>query len=135
MILDGRSFFSLLFGKKQQKDWRTEMLIEAGNTRGIVTREWKYVANRVPPDIEAKMKERPREVFWTGVDHHNYQTEQMYPGYWDADQLYDLKNDLYEQQNLSQEPELQAKLIQMQKHLDNVVAGLPHTFGEFGNFK
>ncbi|MEC8333782.1 MAG: sulfatase-like hydrolase/transferase, partial [Verrucomicrobiota bacterium] len=104
MILDGRSFLSLLFGKKQQKDWRTEMLIEAGNTRGIVTREWKYVANRVPPDIEAKMKERPREVFWTGVDHHNYQTEQMYPGYWDADQLYDLKNDLYEQQNLSQEP-------------------------------
>ena len=135
MILDGRSFYSLLFGKKQQKDWRTEMLIEAGNTRGIVTREWKYVANRVPPDIEAMMKERPREVFWTGVDHHNYQTEQMYPGYWDADQLYDLKNDLYEQQNLSQEPEHQAKLIQMQKYLDNVVAGLPHTFGEFGNFK
>ena len=39
------------------------------------------------------------------------------------------------QQNLSQEPERQAKLIQMQKHLDSVVAGLPHTFGEFGNFK
>ena len=135
MAKDGRSFKSLLFDKAEPKDWRTGMLIEAGNSRAIVTRDWKYVANRVTPEIQVKMTARPREVFWTGVDHHNYQTEQMYPAYWDADQLYDLNTDLYEQQNLSEEPKHQSRLEQMQKHLDGVVAGLPHTFGEFGNSK
>lgn len=135
MTEDGRSFFSQLFGKKQSEDWRTEMLIEAGNSRAIVTRDWKYIANRVTPEIQARMTARPGEVFWTGVDHHNYQTEQMYPAYWDADQLYDLNNDLYEQQNMSKESDHQVRLKQMQKCLDEVVAGLPHTFGEFGNSK
>jgi arylsulfatase A-like enzyme len=135
MTEDGHSFKSQLLGKAEPMDWRTDMLIEAGNSRAIVTRDWKYVANRVTPEIQAKMTARPREVFWTGVDHHNYQTEQMYPAYWDADQLYDLNNDLYEQQNMSKESEYQARLEQMQKRLDEVVAGLPHTFGEFGNSK
>ena len=31
--------FTLLFGKKQQKDWRTEMLIEAGIMRNCYTND------------------------------------------------------------------------------------------------
>ena len=133
MVQDGRSFTSQLFGQPEPKDWRTHMLIEAGNSRAIVTRDWKYIANRVPPEIEAKMKARPGEVFWTGVDHHNYQTEEMYPAYWDADQLYDLNKDLYEQQNLAENPEYRAQLERMQQGLEGVVSDLPHTFGEFGS--
>ena len=133
MVQDGRSFMSQLLGQPEPMDWRTSMLIEAGNSRAIVTRDWKYVANRVPPEIEAKMKARPGEVFWTGVDHHNYQTEEMYPAYWDADQLYDLNKDLYEQQNLAQNPEYHAQLERMQQDLEGMISNLPHTFGEFGS--
>ena len=133
MVQDGRSFTSQLFGQPEPKDWRTHMLIEAGNSRAIVTRDWKYVANRVPSEIEAKMEARPGEVFWTGVDHHNYQTEEMYPAYWDADQLYDLNKDLYEQQNLAKNPEYRAQLERMQQGLEGMVSDLPHTFGEFGS--
>ncbi|HBO56960.1 MAG TPA: hypothetical protein DD622_00830 [Opitutae bacterium] len=132
MSLDGSSFLPQLMSQAEPKDWRTSMLIEAGNSRAIVTRDWKYIANRVPPKVAAKMAARPREVFWTGVDHHNYQTEKMYPAYWDADQLYDLNEDLYEQQNLSQHSDYQNQLERMQKELQLVISTLPHTFGEFG---
>ncbi|NQY33162.1 MAG: sulfatase-like hydrolase/transferase [Coraliomargarita sp.] len=132
MTLDGRSFEAQLLGQPEPRDWRTSMLIEAGNSRGIVSRNWKYVANRVPPEIEAKMQARPKEVFWTGVDHHNYQTEQMYPAYWDADQLYDLSKDLYEQQNLVGNPEYHTQLKNYQALLESAVSTLPHRFGEFG---
>ncbi|MEC9228658.1 MAG: hypothetical protein VYA21_07490 [Verrucomicrobiota bacterium] len=132
MSIDGCSFLTQLMSQAEPKDWRASMLIEAGNSRAIVTRDWKYIANRVPPKVAAKMAARPREVFWTGVDHHNYQTEKMYPAYWDADQLYDLNEDLYEQQNLSQHPDYQKQLVKMQKELQLVISTLPHTFGEFG---
>lgn len=135
MRLDGRSFEPQLVGQPEPQDWRTSMLIEAGNSRAIVSRDWKYVANRVPPEIEATMKSRPGEVFWTGLDHHNYSTEEMYPSYWDADQLYDLNKDLYEQQNLAENPEYSAQLKRKQKDLEAVVSSLPHTFGEFGSSK
>jgi hypothetical protein len=107
------------------------MLIEAGNSKGVVSRGWKYLANRVTPEIEAKMKARPREVFWSGFDHHNYQNENMYPSFWDADQLFDLNRDLYEQRNLAKDPAYGAQLKKMQGELSKYVESLPHTFGEF----
>jgi hypothetical protein len=57
----------------------------------------------------------------------------MYPAYWDADQLYDLNKDLYEQQNLAENPEYRAQLERMQLGLEGMVSDLPHTFGEFGS--
>lgn len=131
MAHDGRSLRLLLAGKPEPKDWRKSMLIEAGNSKGVVSRDWKYVANRVTPEIAAKMKARPGEVFWTGLDHHNYSNEEMYPAYWETDQLYDLRNDLYEQNNLAANPEYAAQLQAMRKRLSGYVADLPHTFGEF----
>lgn len=129
---DSLSFVPQLAGKPEPKGWQTSMLIEAGNSKGVVTHDWKYIANRVPPEIEAKMKARPGEVFWTGLDHHNYSNEEMYPAYWDADQLFDLNADLYEQKNLAENPEYAKQLKTMQKELSKYVTDLPHTFGEFG---
>ena len=57
----------------------------------------------------------------------------MYPAYWDADQLYDLNKDLYEQQNLAENPEYRAQLERMQQGLGVMISDLPHTFGEFGS--
>lgn len=132
MNLDGRSFLPLMLGDEEPSDWRTSLFIEAGNSRAVVTKKWKYIANRVTPEIEQRMKERPGEVYWTGVDHHNYNTENMYPGYWDADQLYDLDADLYEQNNIFRSSASCKVIPELKKEMDRYVAGLPHTFGEFG---
>ena len=128
---DSLSFVRQLAGKPEPKNWREYMLIEAGNSKGVVSRGWKYLANRVTPEIEAKMKARPYEVFWSGFDHHNYQNENMYPSFWDADQLFDLNRDLYEQRNLAKDPAYGAQLKKMQGELSKYVESLPHTFGEF----
>lgn len=131
MAQDSRSFVPQLAGKPEPKDWRKTMLIEAGNSKGIVSKEWKYVASRVAPEVAEKMKARPKEVYWSGVDHHNYGNENMYPSYWDANQLFDLNKDLYEQKNLAENPEYAAQLKAMQAELSKFVDSLPHTFGEF----
>ncbi len=131
MARDGRSFVPQLAGEPEPKDWRKTMLIEAGNSKGIVSKDWKYLANRVTTKIAKKMEARPKEVFWTGVDHHNYGNEKMYPSYWDADQMYDLNDDLYEQKNLVNNPEYAAQLKAMQAELSKMVGELPHMFGEF----
>ena len=54
--------------------------IEAGNTKGVVSRDWKYIANRVTKEVEVKMKMRPHEVYWTYTSY--YQNESMYPTFW-----------------------------------------------------
>ncbi len=132
MSQDSLSFLPQMFGQAEPPNWRKSMLIEAGNSKGVVTREWKYVANRVPQDIEKLMQERPKEVFWTGVDHHNYQNEVMYETYWDTDQLFDLKKDLYETVNLYSKPEYRSARIEMRKEMDRYISSLPFSFGEFG---
>lgn len=136
MAVDGRSFRTQLLGQAEPVDWRESLLIEAENSRGIVTRNWKYIANRVSPDVAQLMADNPpnlpNPVFWSGVDHHNYETEKMYPSYWDADQLYDLNADPYEQTNVFSDPLNNASLTLLQGELSGYIASLPHTFAEFG---
>jgi arylsulfatase A-like enzyme len=132
MEQDGHSFNWLLEGNSEPNDWRKSIFIEAGNSKGIVTKNWKYIANRVTPEIEAKMKADPGNVFWSGLNHHNYGTETMYKGYWDADQLYNLDTDLYEQKNLISEAQYQNEAKKMKAELKKYVSALPFWFGEFG---
>ena len=130
--MDGRSFKWQLIGEDEPNDWRKTLLIEAGNTKGVVSRDWKYIANRVTKEVEVKMKMRPHEVYWTGYDHHNYQNESMYPTFWEADQFFDLKEDLYEQNNLISNVQYSTYVRMMKDELSSYVKDLPHTFGEFG---
>ena len=133
MAQDGYNFLPQLKGRSAPKGWRNHILIEAGNSKGVVTKRWKYIANRVSTEIEAKMKAAPKKVFWSGVDHHNYRTEKLYPGYWDADQLYDLDSDLYEQNNLINSFENKQTVYEMKALLRSYVSDLPHAFGEFSD--
>jgi arylsulfatase A-like enzyme len=132
MAQHNQSFLPQLLGQGEPGNWRKSLLIEAGNSKAVVTRDWSYVANRVTPEMAKAMADRPGEVFWTGFDHHNYGNENMYAHFWDADQLYDLKNDLYEQNNLFEDPGFAKVRNAMQAEMDAFVDSLPHTFGEFG---
>jgi arylsulfatase A-like enzyme len=137
---DSHSFLPQLLGKAEPPDWRQALLLEIGNTKAAVTKRWKYIANRVPTEVETKMHAdaqraaiagKPRTVFWTGLDHHSYGAEIDFPNYYAADQLYELKNDLYETTNLAHAPSHATTLAEMKEHLRALVATLPHGFGEF----
>jgi len=140
MQIDGRSLLSQLLGQPKPADWRKALLLEMGHTRAAVTERWKYIANRVPPQVaklmEADIKKaaatgKDRTVFWSGWDHHSYDAEKEFPAYFDADQLYDLSDDLYEQKNLATNPKHQATLKELQGHLRDLLSTLPNAFGEF----
>jgi arylsulfatase A-like enzyme len=61
MKLDGRSMLPILADPKAP--WREALLLENGHTRAVVTDQWKYVALRYPPAIQARIDEVDR----TGV--------------------------------------------------------------------
>jgi len=81
------------------------------------------------PDIKKRMDAAPKKVFWTGRETHSFRTEIYYPGYWDADQLYNLNKDLFEQTNVYEAN--QAKANEMKAILSEYILDLPHAFGEF----
>ena len=60
-----------------------------------------------------------------------YNSDRLYPCYFDPDQLYDLDADVLEQRNLAADPAHAGVLEQMKKHLRDLLAPLPHTFAEF----
>lgn len=132
MQTDGRSLMPLLLGNSEPDNWRKSLFLEVGNSRAVVTKRWKYIANRVTPDIARLMAENPQIVYWSGVDHHNYDTENMYPAYWDADQLYDLEKDLYEQNNLYKTNAYCKVIPELKEEMSKYIGDLPHSFGEFG---
>ena len=136
MRIDGRSFLPQLLGKPEPKDWRKHLLIQIHNSRAVVTKRWKYVANRVSPELAEKMRaeagsQGERTAFWNGIKQNRFNADVDFPAYWDADQLYDLDADLYERRNLAGDAANAAVLKDMKKRLADLLAPLPHTFGEF----
>jgi len=135
---DGRSLLPQMTGSPQPADWRRQLLLEIHHSRAVVTRQWKYIANRAPDEIAAAMQAEAkamaegkgeRTIGWNGLDHHNFNAERDFPAYFDTDQLYDLDEDLYERSNLAAaKPDM---LADMKKRLRELLAPLPHTFGEF----
>lgn len=139
IAVDSRSFLPQLLGRPEPADWRKALLLEIGYSKALVTERWKYIANRMPPALEAGMKadaERTaqnsgeRTFSWLGGTTFNtFRSERDFSCYYDADQLYDLHNDLYETQNLmATQPETAAN---MQRMLKDDLASLPFAFGEF----
>lgn len=58
MTFDGRSILPVLADDKAP--WRDALLLENGHTKAVVTDQWKYVALRYPPDVQAKITEVDR---------------------------------------------------------------------------
>jgi arylsulfatase A-like enzyme len=139
MRQDGRSLLPLLQGKPEPADWRDQLLFELHNTRALVTKRWKFIANRAPAaamarmnaDAEkAKAESRVRTVGWSGGSMH-FNAPADFPAYFAPDQLYDLENDSYEQRSLAEDKRYASVLEEMRGRLSRALATLPHTFGEF----
>ena len=136
--IDGVSFKDALFGS--QKPLREILFAEMGHSRGVKTKDWKYIAVRYPDDLQRKIdngfrfkdfRGNPIKLpFLTRNSHLGHFAAEKNPHYFDADQLYSLKNDPEETVNLfKRNPEVAAEL---QKALAKELAKfVDRPFGEF----
>lgn len=132
--LDGRSFLPLLLGKKDSPV-RDHVYIEMGHARGVATKEWKYIAVRYPQEQiaviqHAGVERLPRVMSYIGNLGIGTRGAER-PGFWDADQLYNLQSDPDEQVNLVADSRYADELKRLRVMLvaDLKVIGRP--FGEF----
>jgi arylsulfatase A-like enzyme len=145
--IDGQSWLPLLkgsgdLGSGEAADWRESLYLEVTYTRGVVTRDRKYIAVRYPSEISGKITEENRRSFNQegsqfsannpdGKMVARYQADKDFPGYFDDDQLYDLANDPGEQQNRAGEEAYREDLNRMQELLSEYSRKIPHRFGEY----
>ena len=145
--VDGKSWLPMLGNK--DADWRESLLLETSYSRAVVSKDWKYIAHRPPQDVLDKMEAdraaaekqgSRRHVGWSGRITNpasgmgvRFNADQDFPNYFDPDQLYDLNNDVFEQNNLFGHPEYWGKVEQLKQQLDLYLKKLPHAFGEFGH--
>jgi len=134
---DGMSLIPLLLDSVTE--WRKSLYQEVTYTRGVVTKNYKYIATRFPSEIMKQVTEENRHEFnQQGVRIRpggkiRYSSDKKFPGYFDDDQLYDLKADSLEQNNLAGSPEYERDLKKMQEALRSYCSDLPFEFGEFKN--
>ena len=136
---DGQSLVPILEGA-QDIPGRDYAYTAIGHTRSVTKDGWKYVAFRVPEDLDPEDTSPLNKPI---ADVLGY-TLKKYPYYLDSDQLYNLKTDLndlddvsspnydpYEEVNLAQRDRRQDKLIELQTLLAQHLIDLPGSFGEF----
>lgn len=136
-VIDGRSWLPLL--RDPETAWRDSLFLEITSTRGVVTKNWNYVAIRYAPGIQALITPTNRREFnqegslyAEGSPHHvRYKADQLFPGYYDDDQLYDLTEDSKQQHNLAGDPQHAGVLQEMKRRMRDYCLKLPHEFGEF----
>ena len=151
---DGKSFKALLDSKKLQP--RESLFFELGYARAVIKGNYKYYAVRYP-SYATKMTEEERtkklEAYNRGREFRNMRIvnrdpakpfshletvpgggeaeNQSYgklPGYFDADQLYNLEEDPHELKNLANDPEYADILKEMKTELQKYLDDLPGNF-------
>ena len=138
-LMDGVSFKQVLLGS--QRPIREVLLGEMGHSRGVKTKDWKYIAVRYPEELQRRVDagekfqafvghppiDRP---YLTRNQHLGHYASQANPHYFDVDQLYDLKKDVEENDNVfPQNPEVAE---QMKKKLAEALGRFENRpFGEF----
>ncbi len=141
--LSGISILPIIEGK--EVEIREDVYLEVTYTRAVVTSEWKYIATRFPSYIQKKITPRNRRSFTQegtpyvmdipGKIKVLGNTDKYFPGYYDDDQLYYLKTDSLEQNNLAYNPQYKPVLEDMKRRLTKYSQRLPFPFGEFKRVK
>ena len=132
--IDGQSL-APLFENGTANDWRDHLYLEMGAARATVTKDWSYIAVRYTEDQIAAIKRAspqnlPRAMSYIGrlgigvrgADH---------PGFFDENQLYDLKNDPMEMKNLAYREVMADRLYEMRDLMQRDLEVIGRPFGEF----
>jgi arylsulfatase A-like enzyme len=129
--MDGNSWVGLLDGTDAEV--QASLYLEVVYQRAVVTRDWKYIAVRFPERVNERITPDNRREFtiegMRGQD--RYLNDTIFPGYYDDDQLYFLRDDKSEQHNLAGDPEHADKLEEMKLLMKAYSRDLPYAFGEF----
>lgn len=130
MPLDGKSLLPLLDGKVEKL--HDEVYVEFGYARAVTDGNWKYLAVRWPEPILEGMKngmlDKAPNLFNNFSMNQAPITLSGYPHMFEPDQLYDLRRDPEEQNNLARNPEQAAKLDEMKRRLASYTSGFAHPF-------
>jgi len=131
MDFDGSSFVPLMNNKNIKL--RDSLLLEIAYAKAVVTDRWKYIAVRFPDKISKDITPENRKEYAQDGKRKkpSYKADKLYPAYYDDDQLYDLKADPKEQNNLAQNPQYKSKLLELKKLLKEHLKDRKHSFGEF----
>lgn len=151
---DGKSFKPVLDGKAYQS--RESLFFELGYARAVIKGKYKYYAVRYPGYAKNRTSEERAKVLdaynktriFRNLEIVNQNPDKPYshlevvpgggqaehasygklPGYFDADQLYNLDADRGELKNLANDPEYQEILTEMKKELQEYINRLPGKF-------
>ena len=133
-IMDGRSLRPL-FDAERPKRWRDHLYFEIGYARAVCTRDFKYIAVRYPKERidqikKARAESLPKLMAYIGRMGIGTRGAQN-PGFFDYDQLYNLKKDAKEQRNLAADNKYSQTLAQMRLMLKKDLESFDRPFGEF----
>lgn len=126
---DGQSFAEALIRPSKQDN--RMLYFEKGYFRGVSDGEFKYISLRFPEATLDSLKTGHAEnITHMGTNRNFFASIAMkhHPGYFDADQLYDLTNDPYEQNNLAYNADYASKLNEMKDSLQQVLSTLRHPY-------
>ena len=157
LAVDGESFLPVLNAEKDKI--HNSLYFEMGFSRGILKDSFKYIALRYPQfAMNWTLEERKKKLDeWNNFRIKNklryhftdpslpfshlmlipgggdaeYPSTKRYKHYYDTDQLYDLRTDPGEQNNLFGDPRYKDKVKELQDELRKYLAKLPGKFGEF----
>ena len=133
-VVDGLSLRPLFSGRPPKK-WRDHLYFEMGAGRAVCTREWKYIALRYTKEqIEAiktcRPDQLPRNLAYIGrmgIGTRGAANRNFF----DEDQLYDIKRDPREAENLAGDPARREQLEKMREMLTGDLESFGRPFGEF----
>jgi hypothetical protein len=131
---DGTSL-TPLFENGKASGWRDHVYLEMGAARATVTKDWSYIAVRhtkeqVAAIEKASPQNLPKALSYIGrlgigvrgADH---------PGFFEEDQLYNLKNDPKEMLNLANNERQADRLREMRSLMKQDLEAIGRPFGEF----
>lgn len=132
--IDGQSL-KPLFETGTADNWRDHLYLEMGAARATITKDWSYAAVRYTKEQiaaiqSAKPENLPRVMAYIGRLGIGVRGADR-PGFFDEDQLYYLKNDPKEMENLAYSPEQATRLKKMRELLQVDLEAIGRPFGEF----
>ena len=132
--IDGTSL-TPLFQNGKANDWRDHLHLEMGAARAAITKDWSYIAVRhTKEQVAAIQKSSPQNlpkalsyirrlgIGVRGADH---------PAFFEEDQLYNLKTDPKEMQNLAHDKRQADRLRKMRSFMQHDLEAIGRPFGEF----
>ena len=132
--IDGKSL-SPLFENGTAKGWRSHLYLEMGTARATITKDWSYIAVRYTREQIATIKRAaprnlPRALAYIGRLGIGVRGADR-PGFFDEDQLYHLKSDPKEMENLAAHPSQASRLKEMRNLMQQDLKAIGRPFGEF----